>query len=165
MALPPNRSGAAYLRSLFDSMSNHMAKSVNWEPKISSSATRTPVAAVIEWPEDAQDDQRDPEREAGQAHHDPEDVEEDERVEVADHVLLAQPPEERLHEQPRDARDDLAQPDSRPLADAVDRPRRHVSHAGVHDVQVDEHVVREAVTGVEAVEVEGRERVVRETAV
>ncbi len=30
-------------RSLFDSMSNHIAKSVNWEPKISKSATSTTV--------------------------------------------------------------------------------------------------------------------------
>ncbi len=28
---------AAYFRSLFDSMSNHMAKSVNWSPEITSS--------------------------------------------------------------------------------------------------------------------------------
>jgi menaquinone-dependent protoporphyrinogen oxidase len=36
-----------YRRSLFDSMSNHMAKSVNCEPAISSSATSTTVAGVM----------------------------------------------------------------------------------------------------------------------
>ena len=75
-------------------MSNHIANSVNCEPKIRSSATSTPVAAVMSLPEDPQHDQRDPEPEAGERHHDPEHVEEHERVEVADHVLLAQPPEE-----------------------------------------------------------------------
>src|SRR5207302_4879125 len=35
--------GKTQRRSLFDSMSNHIAKSVNWEPKISRSATRTTV--------------------------------------------------------------------------------------------------------------------------
>jgi hypothetical protein len=39
-----------YRRSLFDSMSNHIANSVNCEPKIRSSATSTPVAAVMSWP-------------------------------------------------------------------------------------------------------------------
>src|SRR5947208_5497571 len=37
------RSLAAYRRSLFDSMSNHIANSVNCDPKISSSATSTTV--------------------------------------------------------------------------------------------------------------------------
>ena len=50
----------------------------------------------------------DAEREADDGHHDPERVEEDERVEVADDVLLAHPPEEALEQQPRDARHDLA---------------------------------------------------------
>ena len=40
----------SYLRSLFDSMSNHIAKSVNWLPEISSSATRTIVGVVISFP-------------------------------------------------------------------------------------------------------------------
>ena len=39
---------AGYFRSLFDSMSNHMANSVNWSPEITSSATRTTVAMGIE---------------------------------------------------------------------------------------------------------------------
>ena len=34
-------------KSLFDSMSNHMAKSVNCDPKMRSRATSTTVAAVI----------------------------------------------------------------------------------------------------------------------
>src|SRR5919201_442947 len=74
--------------------------------------------------EDAQDDLRDPESEAAHRHHESEEVEEHERVEVADDVLLAHPPEEALDEQPRDRRHDLAQPDTRSFADAVDRPRR-----------------------------------------
>ena len=139
-------------------MSNHMANSVNCEPKISSSATSTPVAAVIPWPRMRSTISAIPSPRPASAHHEPEEVEEDERVEVADHVLLAQPPEERLHEQPRDPRDDLAQLDPRALADAVDRPRGDVAHARVDDVQVDEHVVGEAVARVDAVEVEALER-------
>ncbi len=42
--LPPQR------RSLFDSMSNHIANSVNWKPEIRSRATRTIVAAGMPWP-------------------------------------------------------------------------------------------------------------------
>ena len=118
-------------RSLFDSMSNHIAKSVNWLPAISSSATSTIVAVGDPVAEDAEHRLDDPEREADERHHEPEAVEEDERVEVADHVLLAQPPEEALQEQPRDARHDLAEPDPRALADAVDRARREVAHARV----------------------------------
>src|SRR2546422_3621846 len=37
-------------RSLFDSMSNHMAKSANWEPETSSSAISTTVAEGIGLP-------------------------------------------------------------------------------------------------------------------
>jgi hypothetical protein len=37
-----------YLRSLLDSMSNHIAKRVNWRPEITSNATRTTVAMGIE---------------------------------------------------------------------------------------------------------------------
>src|SRR6185436_12078879 len=40
----------AHRRSLFDSMSNHIANSVNWLPEISSSATRTIVGVVISLP-------------------------------------------------------------------------------------------------------------------
>ena len=40
----------AQRRSLFDSMSNHIAKSVNWLPEIRSSATRTIVGVVISFP-------------------------------------------------------------------------------------------------------------------
>src|SRR5581483_11833325 len=83
-----------------------------------------------------------------------EGVEEDERMEVADHVLLAQAPEEALEQQPGDARDDLPVADPRALADAVDRPRREVAHPRVPDVQMDEEVVREAVARVHAIEVE-----------
>ncbi len=39
-----------YLRSLFASMSNHIAKRVNWLPEIRSSATRTIVGVVIAFP-------------------------------------------------------------------------------------------------------------------
>src|SRR5512134_664403 len=63
------------------------------------------------------------EQEAGDGHHEPERVEEDERVEVPDHVLLAQPPEEPLHQQPADPGHDAAELDPRLLAYAVDRPR------------------------------------------
>ena len=52
----------------------------------------------------------------------------------------------------------LPDPDPAPLADAVDRPRGIVADAPVPDVQVDEHVVREAVARVERVEVEQLER-------
>jgi hypothetical protein len=40
----------SYFRSLFDSMSNHMAKSVSCMPEMSSSATRTTVATGISLP-------------------------------------------------------------------------------------------------------------------
>ena len=39
---------ASYRRSLLLSMSNHIAKSVNWSPEMTSSATRTTVAIGIE---------------------------------------------------------------------------------------------------------------------
>src|SRR5581483_6511059 len=71
---------------------------------------------------------------AGCGGDEPERVEEHERVEVADHVLLAHPPEERLPEQPRDLRDDVSVADPAALADAVDRTRREVAHARVDDV-------------------------------
>src|SRR3712207_6890419 len=57
---------------------------------------RRDVAAV-----EPRDRHPQPEEEAEPRQHEAEDVEEDERVEVADHVLLAQPPEEALHEQDR----------------------------------------------------------------
>ncbi len=144
----------AQRRSLFDSMSNHIANSVNWLPETSSSATSTTVAAGMPLPEQPQHRLEDPEHETGDRHHDPERVEEDERMEVADHVLLPHAPEEGLDEQPRDPRHDLAETDPGPLADPVDRSRRDVAHAGVDDVQVDEHVVREPVPRVDALEVE-----------
>src|SRR5206468_5183503 len=40
----------AHRRSLFDSMSNHIAKSVNCEPEIRSSATRTTVPTLTSLP-------------------------------------------------------------------------------------------------------------------
>ncbi len=46
--VPPRPGAGGYLRSLLLSMSNHMAKSVNWSPEITSSATRTTVAMGIE---------------------------------------------------------------------------------------------------------------------
>jgi hypothetical protein len=46
----PRRYGPPQRRSLFDSMSNHIANSVNWLPAIRSSATRTIVAGVIGLP-------------------------------------------------------------------------------------------------------------------
>src|SRR6266487_302232 len=103
---------------------------------------------------DPQHDLQDPEREPEQGHHEAEDVEEDERVEVADHVLRPQPPEEALQQQPGDRRHDLPQTDPGALADAVDRARRHIADTRVPDVQVDEHVVREPVALVELVEIE-----------
>ena len=44
------RGPGVHFRSLFDSMSNHMANSVNCAPKISRIASSTPVAAVIPSP-------------------------------------------------------------------------------------------------------------------
>ena len=111
-------------------MSNHMANSVNWLPETSSSATRTIVAVVIWLPRMRRIGLGDAEREADRDHQEAERVEEDERVEVADHVLLAHAPEEALDEQPRDPRHDLAQTDARALADAVDRPRRECRARG-----------------------------------
>src|SRR5579862_3022102 len=70
---------------------------------------------------DPQHDLRDPEPEAEDRHQHAEQVEEDERVEVADDVLLRQAPPEALEEQPRDRRDDLPQADPRALSHAVDR--------------------------------------------
>src|SRR3954464_9472765 len=70
-------------------------------------------------PADPGDGLDDPEREPRARHDHPERVEEDERVEVADHVLLTQPPEEALDQQPGDPRDDLADLDPRALAAPV----------------------------------------------
>ena len=126
-------------------MSNHIAKSVNCEPEMRSSATRTIVGVVIALPFRRRIASIAPSSRPSEGHQDAERVEEDERVEVADHVLLPQAPEEALHEQPGDPRHDRAQLDPRLLADVVDRARREVAHAGVPDVQVHEHVVREAV--------------------
>src|SRR5262245_2300366 len=53
----------------------------------------------------------DAEDEPDGGHDESEEVEEDERVEVADDVLLAHPPEEPLPEEPRDPRHDSADPD------------------------------------------------------
>ena len=78
------------------------------------------------------------------SHQEAEQVEEDERMKVADHVFLAHPPEEALEQQPRD-RGTTCGADARALADAVDRARRKVADARVPDVQVDEQVVREPV--------------------
>src|SRR5215217_7992116 len=61
--------------------------------------------------EDPQHRLEDPQREAEQRHQEAERVEEHQRVEVADHVLLAHPPEEALHEQPGDPRHDAADAD------------------------------------------------------
>ena len=152
-------SAAAQRRSLFASMSNHIANSVICRPAMRSTATRTIVAGRDLVPGDAEDDLDQPEQEARRRHQHAEDVEEDERVEVADHVLLPHPPPEALEQEPRDPRDDRAQLDPRLLADVVDRPRGNVPHARVLHVQVDEHVVREAVARVEPVEVEPPQRV------
>ena len=51
-----------------------------------------------------------------------------------------------------------AQPDVGPLAHVVDRSRGHVADTCVLDVQVHEHVVREPVARVQALEVETAER-------
>src|SRR5204863_484068 len=72
------------------------------------------------------DDLVDAEAEPEEQRDQPEDVEEDQRVEVPDHVFLPHPPPEALEQQPGDRRDHLPQLDSRPLADAVDRPRGNV---------------------------------------
>ena len=116
--------------SLFDSWSNHIPNRVNCVPEIRSSATSTIVAVVISLSKKMREHGDDePEREPEHRHQGAEHVEEDERVEVADHVLLLHPPPEALEEEPRDPRRDAADLDPRPLADAVDRSRRHVAHA------------------------------------
>ena len=107
---------------------------------------------------DAEHSDRDPEPQAGHPEHQPEPVEEHERVEVPDHVLLLQPPEEALEQQPGDGRDDAPQPNPALLLDAVDRPRRDVAHAAAPDVQVHEDVVLEPVARVQPVEVEQLQR-------
>ena len=113
----PPPEGSPYLRSLFDSMSKSIANSVNSRPIISSSATRTTVATVSSLPRN-RSTVTGSEHEPDQREQHPEDVEEDERMEVADHVLLAHPPEERLRQEPRDRRHHFAQ------ADRSLRPRR-----------------------------------------
>src|SRR6266540_7334142 len=80
-------------------------------------------------PHDPQDDLRDPEPEAEKGHQETEDVEEDERVEIPDHVLLPHAPEEALQEEPRDTRHDLADLDPRSFADAVHGARGDVANA------------------------------------
>ena len=151
-------SDAAHRKSLFASMSNHMAKSVICSPAMRSTATRTIDAGVIAFPAIRSDQLEQPEHEPDAEHQHAERVEEHERVEVADHVLLPHAPPEPLEQQPRDPRDDRAQLDPRLLADVVDRARRDVAHARVLDVQVDEHVVREAVARIEAIELEPAQR-------
>src|ERR1044072_2382935 len=90
---------------------------------------------------DAQPDLEPAEDEAGAEEDDSEHVEEDEGMEVADDVLLLHPPEEALRQEPGDLRDDVAQADAAPLADAVDRARRGVPHPAIPDVKVHEQVV------------------------
>ena len=77
-------------------MSNHMAKSVICSPAMTSTATRTMVARRDRVAEDPQDELDEAEEEADDEHQHAEDVEEDERVEVADDVLLPHPPPEAL---------------------------------------------------------------------
>ena len=86
----------------------------------------------------------------------PEHIEEHERVEVPDHAF-AEPPEERLQQEPGDG-GDHARSES-PTARRRCRPgARNVAHPRLDDVEVNEHVVREAVPRVDAVEVELLER-------
>ena len=129
---------------------------------MTSSATRTTVAIGNRVARDPVADDDEPEQHAGDRRDEPHHVEEHERVEVALHVLLPQPPEEAPQQQPRDPRHDVAVAHVRALADAVDRPRREVAHARVPDVEVDEHVVREAVVRVDVVEVELLEHLPRD---
>ena len=116
-------SSVAQRSSLFASWSNHIANSVNCVPEIRSSATSTIVAVVISLSKKIREHgDEEAEGEAEHGHQRAEHVEEDERVEVADHVLLLHPPPEALEEQPRDPRRDVADADPGALADAVDRP-------------------------------------------
>ena len=89
-------------------MSNHIANSVNCDPEISSSAMSTTVPTLTWLPATRKTELHESEHEAGDAREQAEGVEEDERVEVADDVLLAQPPEEPAQQQPRDARHDAS---------------------------------------------------------
>src|SRR6266516_3800916 len=74
-------------------------------------------------------------------HQETKHVEEDERMEVADHVLLPHSPPETLEQEPRNLWYDLAEADPGALADVVDRPRRDVADPCVPDVEVHEHVI------------------------
>src|SRR3972149_10961145 len=65
--------------------------------------------------DDAEDDPRDEEDK-------PQPPEEDERVEVADDVLLLQPPEEALEQEPGDRRHDPPEADAAPLTAPVGWP-------------------------------------------
>ena len=108
---PPNKRASA--RSLFASWSNHMANSVNCVPETRSSATRTTVAVAISFPpEDPRGGDDEAEEEADDGHQGPQHVEEHERMEVADHVLLLHPPPEALEQQPGDPRPDAAEADA-----------------------------------------------------
>src|SRR5215213_8437155 len=69
-------------------------------------------------PRDAEADLEPAEHEARAEEQHPQRVEEDEWMEVADDVLLLHPPEETLRQKPGDLRDDVAQADAAPLADA-----------------------------------------------
>src|SRR3954468_8236047 len=109
-------------------------------------------------PRDAEADLQPAEHETRAEEQHPQRVEEDKGMKVADDVLLLHPPEEALRQEPGDLRDDVAQADAAPLADAVDGARRVIAHAPVPDVQVDEQVVREAVALVNPVEVEQLQR-------
>ena len=67
--VPTNHGGGVInqRRSLFDSMSNHIANSMNCEPEISSSATSTTVPTLIALPLMPQHELDDPEREPERA--------------------------------------------------------------------------------------------------
>src|SRR5688572_16676299 len=73
-------------------------------------------------PADSEDRDEQAEQESDDGHQRTEAVEEDERVEVSDHVLLRHPPPEALEEEPRDPGRDAADANPGALADTVDRP-------------------------------------------
>src|ERR1051325_886995 len=104
--------------------------------------------------EDPEDDLGDAEPEAEEAHQEPEQIEEHERMEIANHILLAHSPEETLDQQPRDCRNNFPQSNSGTLADSVNRARGVIPNAPVPDVQMHEHVVRESITLIDPIEVE-----------
>ena len=108
-------------------MSNHMAKSVNGQPRDHDQRDEDDLGGGSRARE-AEDDRDHADDEADDGQEDPESVEEDERVEVADDVLLLTRQKKTWSSSHEMRVKTAPEPDPRLLADLVDRPRRGRRH-------------------------------------